>query len=125
MPTVFLPGSGADDPHAGHAQGNGQIVGQAGDAAQSQAGLQLHLELGDDRTGLDLHHADVETEVEEGLLQNLRLPPHLLLLLVVAHGFAGQQQVDRGQLVVRRTLAQVGFVHLFEDRLLAPSVSAG
>ena len=70
------------DTHAGHAQGDGQIVGQAGDLAQPQSGLEFHLELGDDRTGLDFHHADIEAEVGKGLFQDFRLAADLLLLLL-------------------------------------------
>ena len=83
---MFLPGSGATIAHARHAQGDGQIVGQAGDLAQPQAGLEFDLELRDDRPGLNLDHADVEAEVDEGLFQDFCLAPDLLLLRLDASG---------------------------------------
>ena len=46
-----------DDPDARDRQGDRQVVGQADDLRDAQAGLELDLELGDDRPGVDLHHA--------------------------------------------------------------------
>ena len=71
--------------------GNGQVVGQGSDFAQAQAGFELDLELGDDRPGLDFHHADVEAEIEEGFFQDFRAPPDFFLMLVERVSFAGQE----------------------------------
>ena len=56
-----LARDGGHDPHARHAQGDGQVVGQPRDPAQPQPGLQFDLELGNHRAGLDLHHANIES----------------------------------------------------------------
>ena len=103
-----LAGDRGHDAHAGHAQGDGQVVGQAGDLAQPQAGLELDFELGDHRPGLDLDHADVEAEVGERLFQDLGLAADFFLVLLEAERFAFEQQVDRRQLVVGRLVAEVG-----------------
>ena len=57
------------DPHAGHRQGDGQVVGQAHDPRDPQTGLELDLELGDHRAGVDLDDADLVAEIEQGPLQ--------------------------------------------------------
>ena len=79
-----LAGDRRDDADARHAQGDRQVVGQAGDLRQPQAGFQLDLELGDDRAGFDLDDLDVEAEVLERLLQDLRLAADFFLVLFVA-----------------------------------------
>ena len=60
------------DADARHGQGNRQVVGQADDPRHAQAGLQLDLELGDDRAGIDLHDADLVAEIKERPLQEHR-----------------------------------------------------
>ena len=71
-----------------------------GDLRQPQAGFELDFELGDDRAGLDFDDFDVEAEVEERLFQDLGLAADFLLVLLVADFLAGEQQVDRRQLVL-------------------------
>ncbi len=107
MPTVFLPGIGRDDADARHPQGDRQVVGQAGDLAQPQPCLELDLELGDHRAGLDLDDADIEAELLEGLLQDLGLAADLVLLLVEVEGLAGQQELDARQFVVGGVLRRL------------------
>ena len=89
-----LAGNGRDDADARHAQGDGQVVGQAGDLAQPQPGLELDFELGDDRAGLDFYDTDIEAEVAEGLLEDLGLAADVFLLLVEVKSLAGQEQFD-------------------------------
>ena len=57
------------DPHARHGQGDRQVVGQAHDPRHAQARLELDLELGDHRAGIDLDDADLVAEIEQGPLQ--------------------------------------------------------
>ncbi len=76
MPTVFLPGMGATMRTLGDAKRDRQVVGQAGDLGQSQAGFELDFVLSDDGAGLDLDDLYLEAEIEKGLLQNLRLAAH-------------------------------------------------
>ena len=57
MPTVFLPGIGATMRTLGTLQVQGQVVGQAGDLVDAQAGLQGDLVLRDDRAGVDADDA--------------------------------------------------------------------
>ena len=60
-----LAGDRGHDPHAGDGERDGQVVGQAHDARDSRSGLQLDLELGDHRTGVDLDDADLIAEIEQ------------------------------------------------------------
>ncbi len=69
MPTVVLPGNRRHDAHAGHRQGDRQVVGQAHDLRDPQPGLELDLELGDHRAGIDLDDADLVAEIEQRPLQ--------------------------------------------------------
>ena len=69
MPTVVLPGIGATIRTLGNGQGDGQVVGQAHDPRDAQARLELDLELGDHRAGVDLDDADLIAEIEQGPLQ--------------------------------------------------------
>ena len=94
-----LAGNRRDDAHARHAQRDRQIVGQAGDLRQPQAGFELDFELRDDRPGLDLDDFDVEAEVEERLFQDLGLAADFFFVLFERDSFARQQQIDRRQLV--------------------------
>ena len=107
-----LAGDRGDDADARHAEGDRQVVGQARDLRQPQAGFELDFVLGDDRAGFDFDDVDVEAEVVERLFQNLGLAADFFFLLLVAHVFAGQQQFERRQLVVfrcRRLLASFIF----------------
>ena len=112
-----LAGDRRDDADARHAEGDRQVVGQAGDLRQPQAGFQLDFVLGDDRAGLDLDDADVEAEVLERLLQDLGLAADFLLVLLVADILVRQQQVERRQLVVGFLIDRllVGGFELLDD----------
>ncbi len=90
MPTVFLPGIGRHDADAGHAQGDGQVVGQAGDFRQPQAGFELDFELGDDRAGFDFDDFDFEAEIEERLFQHLGFAADFFFVLLQVDAVAGQ-----------------------------------
>ena len=94
-----LAGDRGDDADARHAQGDGQVVGQAGDLREPQAGFQLDLELGDDRAGFDLDDPDVEAEIEERLFQDLGLAADFFFVLFVADVFVREQQFERRELV--------------------------
>ena len=48
-----LARDGRDDADAGHFQIHGQVVGQARDLVEPQAGFQGNFVLGDDRAGID------------------------------------------------------------------------
>jgi hypothetical protein len=109
-----LAGNRRDDPHAGHPQRDGQVVGQRGDFAQSQAGLQLDLELGDHRPGLDFDHVDLEAEIGERLFQHLGLVANVLFMFIETERLALQQQIERGQFVVFRTGVVVGRLDLLD-----------
>ncbi len=102
-----------DDPHARHPQGDRQVVGETGDLAQPQAGLELDFELGDHRPGLDLDHADVEAELPEGLFQDFGLAADLVLLLVEVERLAGQEEFDTGQFVIGRVLLRLVELQFF------------
>ena len=95
-----LPRDGGDDPDARHAQGDRQIVGEVDDLRQAQARLELDLVLRDDRAGLDLDDADLESELGEGLLEHPRPLPHLVLLLVLPQMLRGEEKLERGEHVV-------------------------
>ena len=111
-------GQRGHNTHARHAQGNSQIVGQPRDAAQTQSGLQFHLELSDNRAGLDFHHADIESEVGEGFFQYLRLTANLFFLFVETECLAPHKQFQRGQFIVRGLAAYTGFVHFVKHFLV-------
>ena len=64
-----LAGNRRHDADARHRQGDRQVVGQAHDLRDPQPGLELDLELGDHRAGIDLHDADLIAEIEQGSLQ--------------------------------------------------------
>ena len=100
MPTVFLPGIGATMRTLGTLQVQGQVVGQAGDLVDAQAGFQGDLVLRDDRAGVDADDADVEAEVRERLFQ--QGGPFAQLLVVLRVGERGRvfEQRQRRQLVV-------------------------
>ena len=95
-----LPRDRGDDPDARHAQGDRQIVGEVDDFRQAQARLELDLVLRDDRAGLDLDDADLESELGEGLLEHPRPLPHLVLLLVLPQMLRGEEELERGEHVV-------------------------
>ena len=95
MPTVFLPGIGATMRTLGTLEVEGQVVGQAGDLVDAQAGLQGDLVLGDDRAGVDADDADVELEVLEGLLQQGGPLAQVLVVLLVGKRLRILQQRSR------------------------------
>ena len=87
-----------DDPDARHGQGDRQVVGQADDLRDAQAGLELDLELGDDRPGVDLHDADLVAEVQQRPLQQHRPAVDLGLVLLDREGGGRLEQVHRREL---------------------------
>ena len=93
-----LAGDRRDDPDARHRQGDRQVVGQADDLRDAQAGLELDLELGDDRPGVDLHDADLVAEIQRGPLQQHRPGVDLGLVLLDREGRGRLEQVHRRQL---------------------------
>ena len=88
-----LAGDRGDDADARHAEGDGQVVGQARDLRQAQAGFQLDFVLGDDRAGFDFHDADVEAEVLERLFEDLRFAADFFFVLFVADVFVRRAAV--------------------------------
>ena len=123
-----LAGDRRDDAHAGHAQRDRQVVGQARDLREPQAGFELDFELGDDRAGLDLDDLHVEAEVVERLFQDLGLAADFLFVLLVADLLVRQQQIERRQFVVDFLVGLlVGGVELFDAvrraRISSPAVA--
>ncbi len=106
----ILAGDWRHDADARHAQGDGEVVGQAGDLAQPEAGLQLDFKLGYDRSGLDFDYANIKTKILERLLENRRLAADVFFLLFKIEGVAGEQKLDARQLVVGGVLRR--FVEL-------------
>ena len=106
-----------DDPDAGDAQRDGQVVRQAGDPRQPQSGLQFDFVLGDHRARFDFHHLDVEPEVGERAFQDLGLAAHLFGLRLEADFVRFDQQFQRRQLVVVCVAGQAGFVQTLHHLL--------
>ena len=69
MPTVVLPGIGATIRTLGTARAIARSSARLMILRDAQAGLELDLELGDHRAGVDLDDADLVAEVEQGPLQ--------------------------------------------------------
>ena len=92
------------DPHAGHRQGDGQVVGQAHDPRYPQAGLQLDLELRDHRAGVDLDDANLVAEVEQRPLQQHGPGVDLGFVVLDRERRGGLQQIARRKLVGRTGL---------------------
>ena len=92
------------DPHARHAEGDGEVVGEVCDLGQAETGLEFDLVLRDDRAGFDLDHADLEAEVGERLLEHAGPFADLLLLGVELQLLGRQQQFERWQFVVGRRI---------------------
>ena len=86
------------DPDARHGQGDRQVVGQAHDLRDAQAGLELDLELGDHRAGIDLHDADLVAEIQQGPLQQHGPGVDLGLVLLDREGRRGLEHFHRRQL---------------------------
>ncbi len=105
-PHGILAGNGRHNPHAGDPQGDGQVVGQAGDLGEPQTRFEFDFVLSDHGAGFDFHNTDIEAKAGERPLQQLGLVPHFLLVLLVLHLLSFQQQVQIGQLVL------AGFVHV-------------
>ena len=99
-----LAGNRRHDPHARHGQGDGQVVGQAHDPRYPQAGLQLDLELGDDRAGVDLDDAHLVAEIEQRPLQQHGPGVDLGLVVLDRERRGGLEQLARGQLIGRTGL---------------------
>ncbi len=121
----------------GHAQVQCQIVGQAGDLVNAQAGFQGNLVLRDDGAGVDADHADIEIEILERLFQQGGPFAQMLVVLLVRKRLRILEQRQRRQLVilesfgVRRRAGPdnpqgwrhgVGRGQLREERLRAVSV---
>ncbi len=99
-----LAGDRGHDPHAGHGQGDRQVVGQAHDPRDPQAGLELDLELGDHRAGVDLDDADLIAEIEQGPLQQHGPGVDLGFVLLDREGRRGLEHLHRRQLERRAGL---------------------
>ena len=84
------------DPHARHRQGDRQVVGQAHDPRDPQARLELDLELGDHRAGVDLDDADLVAEIEQRPLQQHGPGVDLGLVLLDRERRRGLEQLTRG-----------------------------
>ena len=115
--------NGGDDANAGHAQGNGQIVGQAGDFRQPQARFEFDFVLRDDRPGFDFDDFHFEAETGERLLQHLGLLTHFFFVFFEMNGFTRQEQIERRKLIIENFLRAFGRVE-FIDNLLALFVPA-
>ena len=96
MPTVFLPGIGATMRTLGTLQVQREVVAEAGDLVDAQAGLQGDLVLGDDRAGVDADDADVQAEVLERLFEQRRGVAQVLVVAVVGNGSGSSSSVSAG-----------------------------
>ena len=96
----IFAGNRRDDADAGHAEGDRQIVGQAGDFRQPQARFELDFVLRDDGTGFDFDDLHGEAEIEECLFENLGFAANFGRLGLEIHVVAGEQQFGRGQFIV-------------------------
>ena len=112
-----LAGNRRHDANAGHAQGDRQVVGQAGDLGQPQAGFQFDFVLRDDGSGFDFDDLHVEAKIGERLFQDLGLAPDLARLPLEVDFVAFFEQIDGGQFVVVDFLGQVGAVQAVHDLL--------
>ena len=96
----ILAGDRCDDTDARHAERDGEIVAEVRDLGEPQAGLQFDLVLRDHRARLDLDNLHLEAEFGKRLLEHAGPLANLLLLLLHLQVFGGEEQVERGQLVV-------------------------
>src|SRR5262249_12872335 len=78
-----LAGDRGDDSYARYAQVQGDVVCQARDLVEAQAGLQGDLVLRDDRPGVDTDDADIQVEVLESLFQEGGTLAELLVVFLV------------------------------------------
>ena len=93
-----LAGDRGHDAHAGDGQRDRQVVGQAHDPRDAQAGLELDLELGDHRAGVDLDHADLIAEIEQGPLEQHGPGVDLGFVLLDRERRRGLEHLHRWQL---------------------------
>ena len=66
---ALLPGIGRQDPHVGGRHGVGDVVRQAGDPGDLDAGSQLDLVPGHGRSGDDADETGVDTVLVQRLLE--------------------------------------------------------
>ena len=93
-----------DDADARHLQVQGEVVGQAGDLVDAQAGLQGDLVLRDDRAGVDADDVDVQPEVGERLFQQRGRLAQVLIVLLVAGTAAGLRAASAAAARSRRSV---------------------
>ena len=98
MPTVVLPGIGATIRTLGTARAIARSSARLDDPRDPQAGLELDLELGDDRPGVDLDDADLVAEVEQRPLQQQRPGVDLGLVLLDRERRRRFEQLERREL---------------------------
>ena len=114
-----------NNAHAGHPQGDRQVVGQVRDLGQTQTRFELDLILSNHGAGFDFDDLDVEAEVAERLFQQLRLAAHLTFVLLVGDVVRLQEQVQRREfVVVGRVDSLLGGLELV-DHLLAFGLFGG
>ena len=104
MPTVVLPGIGATIRTLGTARAIARSSARLMILRHAQAGLELDLELGDHRPGIDLDHADLVAEIEQGPLQQHRPGVDLGLVLLDREGRRRLEQLHRRELERRARL---------------------
>ena len=74
-----------DDPHTGHAQGDRQVIGEAGDLAQSQARFEFNFVLRNHRPGFNFNHANVKPKIGKGRLKHFGFATHFGQLFFVVN----------------------------------------
>jgi len=74
-----LAGDRGDDADPFGAHRHGQVVGQSGDAADLDAGRQLHLVAGDDRAGVDFGHPRLDVEIGQLFLEHFGVGAQFIL----------------------------------------------
>ena len=105
------PGSAPRSGRSGTARAIARSSARLDDPRDPQAGLQLDLELGDHRPGVDLDDADLVAEVEQGPLQQHGPGVDLGLVLLDRERRGGLEQLERGQLERRAGIDRRGTRH--------------
>ena len=98
MPTVVLPGIGATIRTLGTARAIARSSARLMIRETRRPGLQLDLELGDHRPGVDLDDADLVAEVEQRPLQEHRPGVDLGLVLLDRERRGRLEQLERREL---------------------------
>ena len=107
-----LAGDGGFDTHTSGGKIQSNIIGQAGDAADLDAGLGLQLVPGDGRAAADIQHRSLDTETVQRVDQNVSVFLHLAGGTGLIVGAGRVEKVQRGVAVrLGRLRLHCGQVH--------------